>query len=204
VRLGRISAALLGAPYLAHPLIGSPTTPEQLVTRVDAFDCVTLVESVLALGRAQSPARFADELIALRYHRGRIDWHERNHYTSEWIDRNQAAARLDRVLPELWIGEDRRLSVLEGYRVVERRVCFLPVERAGALAGAARTGDVVAFVSPRDDLDCFHVGLLVVDGEVRLRHASRSLGSVVEVPLAEFLARNATPGLLVARPLEDR
>ena len=51
-RMKLISARLLGLPYLKHSLIGSPTEPEQFVARLDGFDCVTYVETVLALSAA--------------------------------------------------------------------------------------------------------------------------------------------------------
>ena len=44
-RLERLSERWLGRPYLAFTLVGGPDTAEQLVTRLDGFDCVTFAES---------------------------------------------------------------------------------------------------------------------------------------------------------------
>lgn len=199
-RLDALSSALLGRPYLIGPLVGSPTQEEQLVTRVDAFDCVTYVETVYALASATGPADFAPRLARLRYHLGCVAWKARNHYTSDWLDRNVAQGLLRPLLPERQVAEPRTLSLLAGYPVRTRPVRWLPVERVGELH--VEPGDFVGFVSTRNDLDTFHVGLLFPGREgVLLRHASRSRGSVVQVALSLFLSRNETPGVLVARPL---
>ncbi len=210
-RLSAAGRALLGRPYRADTLVGGPGLPERLVTRLDAFDCVTFVETVLALaavppGLGGEAARraFAHRLAALRYLRGRVRYRDRNHYFVQWIRRN-ARAGLVHALPRgyAWGGPPRRLALVPGVRPVRWRPRFLPVDRAAELVGRARAGDVAAFVSTRDDLDVFHVGLLAGRGAL-LRHASRSAGRVVEEPLAAFLARNTTPGLLLARPLPGR
>ncbi|MBW1880758.1 MAG: DUF1460 domain-containing protein [Deltaproteobacteria bacterium] len=202
-RIGAISRRFLGRPYVTEPLVGAPSEPEQLVTRLDAFDCVTFVESVLALASARAPAEFERELVQIRYHRGRVEWLHRNHYTSDWFERNVEAGRLAPVLGDQWVGVPRRLSVLAGYPVRDRTVYWLPFERLDALDRAGCTGDVVGFGSTRSDLDTSHVGLLVRgEAGLHVRHASRSAGMVVEATLSEYLARNEPPGLLVARPVD--
>ena len=55
-RIEYISERLLGRKYISHPLIGSAMDPEVLVTRMDGFDCVTFVETVLAIAHARSQA----------------------------------------------------------------------------------------------------------------------------------------------------
>ena len=203
-RLGRLSARLLGRPYVVSPLVGSQDEPEELVCRLDGFDCVTYVETVLALGRCRTAADFAPALTALRYDGGRIDWRARNHYMSWWLDRNADAGLVAPLLTDELVPEpaSRILSVLPGFAPERRRLRWLPSARASRLDHLARTGDVACFVSVRPGLDTFHVGLLVTGLSTRLRHASKSRGGVVEEPLAAFLAREETPGLLLARPLE--
>ena len=61
-RVEAISAALLGSPYEAFGLVGSAEAPEALVAKLDRFDCVTYVETVLALARAADPEGFVEEL----------------------------------------------------------------------------------------------------------------------------------------------
>lgn len=204
-RLDRLSAGFLGRPYLAFSLVGGPETPERLVTRLDGFDCVTLVEAVLALARCPTPEAFEAELVALRYTGGHVDWAARRHYTHAWFDENVAEGRLVLVAPDRWAvgGPERQLTALEGWPPVPWTPRYLPRDLLDAVE--VRTGDVAGFVSLRPDLDTFHVGLLVAGGPtLLLRHASRSRGAVIEEPLEAFLDRNEVPGLLLARPLPPR
>ena len=202
-RLDAISSALVGRPYAVSPLVGSPAEPERLVTRLDAFDCVTFAETVWALACSRTPAGFERRLAALRYDQGRVEWNARNHYMHAWIERNQAAHLCVPILPSRWedTGEARTLTALDGHPPVPWRVRALPLAALPALVAAARPGDLVAFVSRRADLDAFHVGLLTPGPTLLLRHAARSLGGTVEEPLTAFLARNDAGGLLAARPL---
>ena len=203
-RVALISGYFLGRPYLANPLAGSPKEREQLVTRLDGFDCVTFVESVLALARCRRPADYERELTSLRYEGGKIDWASRNHYTSDWIARNVEAGYLEPLLAAQTVAEDRRLCALAGYPPKDQRLCYLPRARTDLLETAGRTGDVVCFVSTRPELDAFHLGLLAAGDPIRLRHASRTAGMVVEEPLGAFLDRNETPGMLLARPVDNQ
>lgn len=199
VRVATISSRLLGRPYLTGPLVGGPDTPEVLVTRTDGFDCVTFTETVLAAALAPTAAAVIPTLVALRYHHGRQAWLHRNHYTSDWLDRN--ARWLVPYLDAQHTAVTRTLSLLPGYPARTRSVRYLPVTAAPLLREHARSGDFVGFVSTRDTLDTFHVGLLIQGpGALLLRHASRSAGAVVEVPLSAFLSANETPGVLLARP----
>jgi len=205
-RLDRLSARFLGRPYLAFTLIGDATTPEQPVARLDGFDCVTYAESVLALARSRTQADFWPALRALRYDDGRLDWEARNHFMNRWIERNRRDGRVRPVLPEAVVatGEVRTLDLLPGYPAQRWPVAYVPVSALEALAEVAEMGDVVAFVSRKPNLDTFHVGLLVPpDGAapLRVRHAGRRAGRVVEQPLHEFIADNDVPGLLLARPV---
>lgn len=209
VRLGALSAYLVGRPYLDRPLVGGPDEPERLVSRLDGFDCVTYVESVWALASASGPAEFEPALVALRYHQGRVEWSARNHYISQWLERNRQAGRVETVCAEPLVALERArtLAALPDYPAVDWTPRGLPRARVAELTGVARTGDLVGFVSTRGDLDTFHIGLLVAGTPVagtprmRLRHAGRSAGRVVDEPLDEFLGRNETPGLLLGRLL---
>jgi hypothetical protein len=64
-----------------------------------------------------------------------------------------------------------------------------------------RSGDLIFFASTRKNLDMFHAGIIVRDGEkILMRHASRSQGGVVEQELSEFLKANRMAGVIVVRP----
>ncbi len=202
-RLDVISQALMGRPYAVGSLVGGPEVPERLVTRLDAFDCVTYCDSVIALATAASFDEFTRRVVALRYRAGRLDWRHRNHYTHRWLARGVRGALLEPLLPQRWasVGETRTLDVLAGYPALRWRPRYLPWSERDALTAVARTGDWLGFVSQRPNLDTFHVGLLVVGDGLWVRHASRSRGRVILEALDSCMEAWDVPGLLVARPL---
>ncbi len=203
-RVEAVSAALLGEPYVAHALVGSATEPEAFVTPLDGFDCVTYVESVLALARAGAPAGFVEELRALRYDGGRVEWKRRNHYMTVWVRRNARAGAVRAVAPgALGKRVEKRLSAVPGLPSSRARFAVVPKARLRAFLPRLANGDVLLFASTKAGLDVFHCGFLVLaGGSLRLRHASRSAGRVVEEDLSRFLAANRMAGLVAARPLD--
>jgi hypothetical protein len=207
-RLEALSAAFLGRPYHSFPLVGSHERPEELVTSLDGFDCVTFAESVLALGWSRQPDDFARHLVAIRYRQGHLDWAHRNHYMHDWIRQNVRAQRVSPVLPSVWVWggkETRQLDLLPHYPTFAWRPRYFPSRRVGMLAEHGRKGDVLCFVSNKKNLDTFHVGLLVPpeqpSGQPAVRHASRSAGQVIHQDLREFLTQNDVPGMLIVPPL---
>lgn len=86
-RMGAISGALLGRPYVSDPLgEGSGVDPDP-IARYDAFDCLTFTEEVLALSMAGDPAHAAQIRRDLRYGVGHpIDYVHRRHFMElQWI-----------------------------------------------------------------------------------------------------------------------
>ncbi|MHB8798788.1 MAG: N-acetylmuramoyl-L-alanine amidase-like domain-containing protein [Thermoanaerobaculia bacterium] len=203
-RIEALSAALLGAPYVAHGLVGSATEPEELVARIDGFDCVTYVESVIALARAADPAGFVEELRALRYDGGAVEWRKRNHYMTEWVRRNARAGAVRPIAPgPLGKRAEKTLSAVPGLPPKRARLAIVPKGLLRAFLPRLANGDVLLFASTKAGLDVFHCGFLVLaGGSIRLRHASRSAGRVVEEDLARFLAANRMAGVIAARPLD--
>lgn len=203
-RVEILSGLLLGAPYEANGLAGSATTPERFTAPLDRFDCVTYVETVLALARAASAGGFAEELRLIRYDGGRVDWTSRNHYMTGWVRANTRGGAV-RTVPsgDLAVRRERLLDAVPGLPPRRTRFACVPKGRAKALAPRLRTGDLIFFASTRAHLDVFHCGLLVGGaGGWRMRHASRSRGGVVEQDLAEFLKANRMAGVIVARPVD--
>lgn len=208
-RMERHARALVGRPYLPAPLVGSPARAERLIIHLDGFDCVTFVESVLALARGRTLEGFARELIATRYTDGQVAWDQRLHYFSDWLRANQRRGAI-RIRTR---GAGSR-SIRTGLSVVaglpERRTRFHVVPKAQLERARRRltSGSIVAFASTRSGLDFFHTGLVFGDdpgGRVAgltLIHAARSAGRVVAEPLGDFLCRNRMRGLAFAAPVE--
>ena len=203
-RVEGLSASLVGSPYEAHGLVGSAETPEVFTASVEGFDCVTYVETVLALARACEPGGFAEELRGIRYDGGRVEWARRNHYMTEWVRRNARAGVVRPVSAgTLATRKERLLDAVPGFPPRRARFSCVPKPKLAAFESRLKSGDVLLFASTKAGLDVFHCGLLVrKEGSWKLRHASRSAGRVVEEELTDFLRANRTAGLIAVRPLE--
>jgi hypothetical protein len=203
-RIGFISRALVGAPYIGHTLVGGPEAAERFVMREDGFDCVTFCETVLAAARARAPDAFAAELRRIRYRDGEIDWFARNHYFADWTQSNIANGI---VRPILLPGASWRRKTLDYMPALGRRRVSLSATPRASLADFGdrlATGDIIGFLSRRPGLDYFHVGFIVIEaeGNVWLRHASLSHGRVLDQPLKEFCAINGVRRVTLLRPQE--
>ena len=94
----KVGELAIGTPYVPNTLEayikagGDPTRNEPITLSLTRFDCVTLVESCLAVARASDDGRnptwqrFSDEVERMRYRGGkRAGYTSRLHYFSEWI-----------------------------------------------------------------------------------------------------------------------
>jgi hypothetical protein len=196
--VARIGKRFVGAPYRPGTL--DPPGPESLVVNLREFDCVTFVESVLALAhstRADEPSfeAFTRVLERLRYRDGvRGDYPSRLHYFSEWLSDNESRGALDirtrtlggQVDPEpihfmtrhveaYWQLEDA--GALDAIGRIERRLSAaprfaLPEAAIEGAEGGIEEGDVIAATSTLSGLDVAHTGIAVeIDGRIHLMHA---------------------------------
>ena len=214
VRVGEQAA---GTPYEAYTLEaylkagGKPTSREPLTLSLTRFDCVTLVESCLAIARvARTPVlptweRFGREVERMRYRGGtRGDYTSRNHYFSEWISDGERRGLVRDLGAELGGVEDRRPlrfmtehrasypaladdSVFRAIGEMERRLDghprhVVPTARIADVADRIQTGDVLAFATSIPGLDVSHSAMAYRDGAGVLRVLHAPLsGGVVEV-----------------------
>ncbi len=89
-----VSSRLLGARYVDAPLgEGEGGDYDRLSRwRLDVFDCVTFVETTLALALSSTEPEFRTELDRIRYQGGKVSYLTRNHFTElDWIPSNAAA-----------------------------------------------------------------------------------------------------------------
>jgi len=89
-----LGLAFLGTPYKGHTL--EVAGPERLVVNLRFFDCLTFVETTLALARASAlrhgtNEEFRAQLQLIRYRGGVIDGYpSRLHYFTDWVMDNEA------------------------------------------------------------------------------------------------------------------
>ena len=196
---------MLGTPYLVNPLIGSMHEPEVFVATLEGFDCVTFMETVLALARASDVDEFLALLREIRYTHGEVEWRKRHHYTTDWARHNIWQGWLR----DLTRGADtlvktKSVNAVAGLRPRIVSFRYFSKRKLPIISRQLADGDLIFFVSTRKGLDVFHTGIVFREGDrVILRHAARSRGGVVEQELAEFVKANRMPGFIIARPTEN-
>ena len=217
VRVGELAA---GTPYEPSTLEaylragGSPSGNEPLTLSLTRFDCVTLVESCLAVARlagdqgAPTWERFGGEIERMRYRGGeRRGYASRLHYFSEWIADGARRGLVWDLGAELGGVEDRRpLRFMTQHRAsypafaddgafreigsIERRLDgrprrVIPTARIPEVADRIETGDVLAFATAIPGLDVTHAAFAYRDEAAVLRVLHAPLsGGVVEVTRA--------------------
>jgi Protein of unknown function (DUF1460) len=203
-RVDFISRALRGTTYRDNTLIGGPRSAEKFVVRDDAFDCVTFCETVLAAAKAHDLGEFERVLRTIRYHNGVVTWRERNHYFFEWGQHNIENKTCRAVVLD---GAIEIVKTVTWHRELgRRRFAMTVIPRAVLLANKAQlaSGDIIGFVSPRPDMDYFHVSFVAFGdkGEVLLRHASQSRHRVIDESLERFFATYRARYVTLLRPEE--
>ena len=212
-QLGR---RFVGAPYTPGTL--DPPGDEKLIVNLREYDCVTYVESVLAMARVirsgtpTFPA-FTQELRRIRYRSGEMDGYmSRLHYFSEWIHDNASKRIVRDVTTELggvtdpgpinFMSSNADLyshlkgqpARIQAIRAIEQRLtarprAYIPEARIADVAERIRDGDILAATSNRDGLDVAHTGLaLWIDGRLHMMHAPL-VGKAVEISSRPLAAR---------------
>jgi len=212
-RITSISSQFLGAPYVANSLIGGPAEAEQLVTRLDGFDCFTFLDTVEALRRSTDAADFPMQMMQVRYRDGMVSYENRRHFFSDWVSDQGAPVKDVTAI----VGQGRERHVLkqlnakqagalwlDGVDVVPRTISYIPASELDAkLLDALEPGDYVGIFSPLAGLDVSHTGLIVeADGAIMLRHASSRGGveRIIDDDLVTYL--RGTTGLIVYRVMQ--
>jgi hypothetical protein len=213
-RAAAATLPLLGARYQLGPLgegLGPDPDPR---FRLDAFDCVTFIETAMALGAGRTEDEVRRALDDIRYGEA-VELADRDHEVlSQWIPRNQQKGWIRPISRELagasaveavtsydeerWAGLARRGRGLAGVpdaRLPVGRFAteLIPASALPAVEPRLPDGAVVWVVREerRDQVTRItHGGLVVVKAGRRwVRHASSvpSVQRVVEEPLARFV-----------------
>ncbi len=204
-RMKWIASTFVNRPYLENPLIGGPKTKERLSINLAGFDCVTFVESVLAISRSRSKSGFLNEIKNIRYRDGKISWEKRLHYFSEWMNSNSKKGILK--LKSLKPAAKKirfKLAIIKDLPVKKLSMNVVPKNRLYSVSTYIEDGTIIAFATTRANLDYFHTGLLFWKDEPKselfLYHASKTKGCVIKEPLKSFLKRNRMRGFSLAVP----
>lgn len=213
----RVGELAEGSPYVAFTLDaylragGDPLGVEPLTLSLTRFDCVTLVESCLAVARTAAASsaprweRFGREVERMRYRGGvRRGYSSRLHYFSEWISDGARRGLVQNLGAALGGVADRRplrfmtrhrtsypaLANETAFRQITARERALdhaprlvvPAARIPGITGQLRTGDVLAFATGIEGLDVTHAALAWNRPDGRMGVLHAPLsGGVVEV-----------------------
>lgn len=216
VRVGELA---VGTPYEpltleAYLRAGGSPSHEPLTLSLTRFDCVTLVESCLAVARLArkegSPTweHFGREIERMRYRDGeRRGYTSRLHYLSEWITDGERRGLVSDLGAKLGGTADARpLRFMTEHRAsypaladngvfrdigaMERRLDqhprrVIPTKRIPDVAHNIETGDVLAFATDIPGLDVTHTAFAYRDGDGILRVLHAPLsGGAVEITRA--------------------
>jgi hypothetical protein len=213
IRVGELATGTPYEPFTLDAYLkrgGSPLH-EPLALSLTRFDCVTLVESCLAVARLAASERapawegFGREIERMRYRGGeRRGYTSRLHYFSEWITDGETRGLVKNLGTELGGAEDERplrfmtehrdkypaLSgdgVFREIQAIERGLDHrprrvIPTKRIPEVVNRIETGDVLAFATEIPGLDVTHAAFAHRGGDGILRVLHAPLsGGVVEV-----------------------
>jgi len=221
-RIEKVSARFLGVPYMANPLgegdmAGAPKASKGPRYRLDAFDCVSYVETVVALAMTDSEEGFRAEMDKIRYKNGVVSFETRNHFTSvDWIPNNVRCFfdATERVSIHALLGPARirttNIDRQKWFEKVHGAKVPLPVRESrllyisfdDLLEGKERViraieepmvaSIVVKYPTPSvalgTDNDIAHMGfLLPTKSGLIFRHASKKAGRVIDVDFFQYL-----------------
>lgn len=175
-----------GTPYVAHTL--EVTDEEKLVVNLRELDCVTFVETVIALTNMIRSGKhdfdvFTRQLERIRYRNGNRDGYStRLHYTSDWLYNHEQNGLLRNISCDLGGASEgkknhfmtfhrdayRQLknndTLLEEMRAVEESMrerggfCYLPKDKIQAVAFDIPHMAILAFTTRIEGLDTTHTG----------------------------------------------
>lgn len=213
IRVGELAAGTSYQPFTLEAYLRGGGSPfeEPLTLSLTRFDCVTLVESCLAVARlagdegAPTWERFGREIERMRYRGGeRRGYTSRLHYFSEWITDGEKRGLVKDLGAELGGGEDARPlrfmsehrasypgladdGVFREIQAIERGLDrhprrVIPTKRIPEVVSRIDTGDVLAFATAIPALDVTHAAFAHRSADGIVRVLHAPLsGGVVEV-----------------------
>jgi hypothetical protein len=201
----QIGESFLGTPYEGGTLEGPE---EKMVCKLDAFDCYTFVENVLAISltkhaNEKSFDNYINVLQNLRYRNGEIKGYpSRIHYFLEWVKLAEKRRILLDMTPALgrktgkkinFMSQNRKLypsfasnnELFEEILNMEKGLEKYPHYQISKTdfkiyEQLIKPGDIIAFTSTIAGLDVNHEGIAVrKNGKIHLMHASQEEKKVI-------------------------
>lgn len=202
--VGRVGTSLLDTPYVNHTLDHSPDT-EFCIVNLQELDCVTFVETTLALARSiklglTAPGDLAKQIQLFRYRDGFCDgFCSRLHYLSDWFYDNQRRGLITAYTSELPGAAEvvKDISLMSSRPnqytqlrkhpewvpviakqeklIAARPIVYIPKSAVAANEKLMQTGDIIGITTSANILDCAHTGFCYRDDKGVLRFLHASM-----------------------------
>lgn len=186
--IGKLTHELEGTPYVASTLEIYPDR-EACSVNLLGLDCVTFVETTLALARmlkkgGRKPEDLLSEIALIRYRNGTAgDYSTRLHYMSDWLADNTKKG-LVKPLDQLpgavpftqkvgfmsthpasyrrLISQPEQVEKIKKCEEVinGRSLKYVPLNKIAAVEPLLKTGDIVAVCTSQAGLDVVHTGFV--------------------------------------------
>jgi Protein of unknown function (DUF1460) len=186
-----------------------PIQKEVLVINLKKFDCVTFVESMIALTQTRRSMglpnydTYKKNVLNIRYRNGAIDYAARLHYFSDWLFENEKRGVLKNITkyiggetfpkPVFYMSFKRDTlygnmadsTTFKAVKAIEETITkrekfYIPKERVTDIESKIKNGDIIAVTNRLDGMDMAHTGFAVwKNGRVYMLHASSKYKKVV-------------------------
>jgi len=200
-----IGESFVGSRYLPYTL--ETSGEEHLIVNLREFDCVTFVESVLALAKfikysKSTFSEFKREIRLLRYRNGVIrGYPSRLHYFTDWVLDNQKKGNVQNITADIGgVSFKKPLNYMSMHRkeypalaneaffeAIRKReielsqypLYYIPRQKINEVEEKIKTGDIIGITTSVDGLDISHVGFAYQrGGTLYFLHASARQGKV--------------------------
>lgn len=204
--IAAIGIYFIGAPYSAETLTSGHQ--EKLIVNFGQFDCLTFVETVLALTRCVQTGKifqseFRRQLQSIRYRLGVIDgYSSRLHYFTDWLRDNEHNKILQDISRKLQaVNRRKKINYMTTHRdayrplhdenefkkmlqveknISRRNFLIISKDKVREQKEKIMTGDIIAFAADKEGLDIAHAGFALWHrGKLHLLHASSKEGAVI-------------------------
>jgi len=214
-----IGQYFIGVPYLADRL--SVSNPEKVYFSFADFDCVTYVENVLALYHSKgNHLQFSENLIKIRYNDS-ISYENRNHYLTSGLEKMVKLNFLTPINNSFnsksvfkkinYLSEHVNYKNIDNNKLkeIEKSISSRPIYYFSSMIDSVtnnliQNGDVIAFLSSRNDLDFKHVGFVYFKNNKKyILHASqeKKVVCISDVTIDQYLLKNKKiKGFQIYRP----
>ncbi|OGT53474.1 MAG: hypothetical protein A3E84_03070 [Gammaproteobacteria bacterium RIFCSPHIGHO2_12_FULL_42_13] len=218
-RLDHFSKIFLEKPYLNNPNGEGPDSAIDTAPlfRFDGFDCVTYVNTVIALAHATSENTFIQTLLKINYYDSNPRYENRFHFMElDWNPQNtkngfirditvsfsrQVVYAIGDIDKPNWFLHKKMPKFAKKFSIQPARIGYLPISlllEDCSIFDAFPPISVIEIVRPNwplrekigTDIHISHVGFALNDPQkkgVILRHASSEQKKIVEIPLQTYL-----------------